>query len=133
MKKCKVCNCSSESDFCFRHKQRKPMPKIGIKKIALEEADKFLKDEGNKMNYFFFLIWQKRPHKSEISGEVLYNPVSTAYFHHILPKKKFPVAEFDEENIVLLTLEEHDNVEMDMYKYEEINKKRELLKLKYNL
>ena len=38
---------------------------------------------------------------------------------------------YDEENIVLLTLEEHDNVERDMYKYEIINKMREKLLKKY--
>ena len=55
------------------------------------------------------------------------------FFHHILPKKQYPQAEFDEENIILLTLEEHDQVEMDMYRYPEINKRREQLKIKYNL
>jgi len=53
------------------------------------------------------------------------------FFHHILPKEKYPEAAYDEENIILLTLEEHDNVERDMYKYEEVNKRRDLLKLKY--
>lgn len=138
MNKCKNCGHNCEGDFCFRHKERKPMPKISkkkenIEKIALEESKNFLQDTINKRNYFFFLIWQERPHKSEISGEILYNPVSTAYFHHILPKKKFPVAEFDEENIVLLTLEEHDNVEMDCFRYPEINKRREELKKKYGI
>ena len=49
----------------------------------------------------------------------------------ILPKEKYPQAAFDEENIILLTLEEHDQVEMDPTRYEEINKKREQLKKKY--
>ena len=40
---------------------------------------------------------------------------------------------YDEENIILLTLEEHDNVERDMYKYPEVNRKRELLKTKYGI
>jgi len=57
----------------------------------------------------------------------------TIYFHHILPKEKYPQAMYDEENIILLTLEEHDNVERDMYKYEEVNRRRELLKKKYDI
>ena len=85
MKKCKVCNCSSESDFCFRHKERKPLPKINKKR---EEKD------NSKMTSFFFLIWQQRPHKSEISGESLGKEPLTIYFHHILPKNKYPQAEY---------------------------------------
>ena len=49
-------------------------------------------------------------------------------FHHILPKSKYPEASLDEENIILLTWEEHDQVEMDMYRYEDINNRREQLK-----
>ena len=55
----------------------------------------------------------------------------TVFFHHILPKNKYLQAAFDEENIILLTLEEHDQVEMDPTRYEEINKRREQLKKKY--
>jgi hypothetical protein len=53
------------------------------------------------------------------------------FFHHILPKEKYPEASLDEENIIFLTLEEHDQVEMDIYRYEEVNKRRALLKSKY--
>ena len=55
------------------------------------------------------------------------------YFHHILPKEKYPQAALDEENIILLTWEEHDQVESDMYRYEEVNKRREQLKQKYEI
>jgi hypothetical protein len=50
-----------------------------------------------------------------------------------LPKSKYPEACLDEENIILLSLSEHEQVEMDIYRYEEVNKKREQLKIKYNL
>jgi hypothetical protein len=80
---------------------------------------------------FFLQIWKKKPHKSEISGEALGSEPLTIFFHHILPKEKYPEAWLDEENIILLTWEEHDNVERDIYKYPEINKRRELLKAKY--
>lgn len=137
MKKCKVCNCSSESDFCFRHKERRPMPKISKKKtLSLIDAGKPFQHDNNlrmERNNLFFLIWQERPHESEISFTDLGKTINSTYFHHILPKNKYPQAEFDKQNIILLTFEEHEAVEADMYKYEEINKKRELLKLKYNL
>ncbi len=55
------------------------------------------------------------------------------YFHHILAKEKYPEACLDEENIILLTLDEHSNVESDIYRYEEVNKRREQLKQKYEI
>jgi hypothetical protein len=135
MKKCKVCNCSSESDFCFRHKERKPMPKISKKLQAIRDSPGYKEytEKMDKMTNFFFLIWQQRPHKSEVSFTDLGKEPLLMFFHHILPKNKYPQAEYDKENIILLTFEEHEAVEADMYKYAEINKRRELLKLKYNL
>lgn len=91
------------------------------------------KSNLEKRNAFFTEIWKERPHKSEISGKKLYEPISTLYFHHILPKSSFPEAEYDKENVILVTGDEHSNVEMDIYKYEEINKRREYLKTKYKL
>ena len=39
----------------------------------------------------------------------------------------------DEENIILLTMWEHADVEADIYKFEEVNKRREQLKKKYEI
>lgn len=82
---------------------------------------------------FFQEIWNERPHKSEVSGTYLGKEPLSIYFHHILPKSKLPEGELDPENIIILTGEEHENVENDMYRYEEINKRREILLRKYNL
>ena len=65
----------------------------------------------------FLGIWKKKPHKSEVSGTYLGSEAMSTYFHHILAKEKYPEACLDEENIILLTLEEHSNVENDMYRY----------------
>ena len=83
------------------------------------------------MREMFLDIWKKKPHKSEVSGVYLGKEPMSTYFHHILPKEKYPEACLDEENIILLTLEEHSNVENDMYRYEEVNKRRNQLNLKY--
>jgi len=128
-KRCKNCEHNCEGDYCFRCKPRKPLPKIARKLIREIPKEK----EENPMHEFFISIWNKRPHKSEISGEWLGNETLSIFFHHILEKNKYPEAEYDEENIILVTWEEHDNVGADMYKYEEINKRRELLKIKYNI
>lgn len=117
--KCLVCKKKCFEEYCFRHKP---------KKNASNKQENAL-----VMRNMFMDVWKKRPHVSEVSGDRLYEPVSTAYFHHILPKSKYPEAQMDEENIILMTLNEHANVEGDIYRYEEVNKRREKLKLKYNI
>lgn len=102
------------------------------KKKSPEQRKKEI-DETYTMNIFFLSIWNKRKRISEVDGSRLGQEPLTIFFHHILPKKKYPEAKYDEENIILLTWTQHDQVEADMYYYELINKKREQLKIKYNL
>jgi len=85
------------------------------------------------MQEFFLKIWKRKLHYSEVSMDYLGKEPLTVFFHHILPKEKYPQAAFDEENIILLTLEEHDQVEMNPTRYEEVNRRREKLKQKYNV
>jgi hypothetical protein len=128
--KCKICGKNAETEYCFLHKKRKPLAIALRKKLdKSEEVNRNISDR----NEFFLQIWKKRPHKSEVSGEFLGNEPLTVFFHHILPKEKYPLGALDEENIILLTLQEHDQVEMDMYRYEEVNTRREKLLTKYNL
>jgi len=128
--KCKICGKNAESDDCFAHKSRKPLAKTSS--LSSKKLDKS-SENINEMREFFMKIWRQKLHYSEISMDYLGKEPLTVFFHHILPKEKYPEACLDEENVILLTLEEHDNVERDMYKYPEINKRRELLKIKYNL
>jgi|694.fasta_scaffold109607_7 hypothetical protein len=123
---CKTCGRNCEGEYCFKHKPRKPLP-VGNALVKMYQKRK----EDDEMRSLFLWIWRKRIHFSEISGKKLGSEPLSVFFHHILPKEKYPEAAYDEENIILLTLEEHDNVEKDMYKYEEVNKRRDLLKLKY--
>lgn len=92
-----------------------------------------MKYDREKMIQVFFSIWKKRPHVSEVSGKEIHGPLRTHYFHHILPSRKYPEAMYDEENIILLTADEHARVEQDKYRYEEINKRRKKLEKKYNI
>ena len=125
-KQCKSCGNPCEGEYCFRHKPRKPLPKsrIPVKKQATDR-------KSSEMHEFFLQLWKKFPHYSMVSGKYLGSEPLSVFFHHILPKEKYPEAALDEENIVFLTLEEHDQVEMDMYRYEEVNERRKLLKVKY--
>jgi hypothetical protein len=130
MATCKTCGRKCDGEYCFMHKPRKPLAssrgfKTPIKKYEEEMHNIVI------MQTFFLQIWSKRPHKSEVSGESLGSEALSVYFHHILPKNKYPEASLDQENIILLTLNEHDQVESNIYKYEEVNKRREQLIKKY--
>jgi len=149
--KCKTCGANCNGEYCFKHKPRTALAKTG-KLSKLAKNTSFDKSVKSKMSSFlhqkldkskevirkiselqqlFLHIWNKRSHHSQISMDYLGKEPLTVFFHHILPKEKYPQAMFDEENIVLLTLDEHTNVENDMYKYEIVNKMREKLLKKY--
>ena len=130
--KCKTCGKNADSEYCFQHKPRKPLAKTkGLSKVAknvsFDDNDRNISD----MNVFFLQVWAKRKHYSEVSGDYLGKEPLTIFFHHILPKEKFPQAKYDDDNIILLTFDEHNNVENDIYKYEEVNERRNHLKIKY--
>lgn len=145
--KCKVCGKNAQSEYCFLHKPKKqlqqqrmvPTSKLGVGKPIQKRTSKQLSKEIEKkiqtheMFEFFVDLWRKKKHYSEISGEYLGQEPLSVFFHHILPKNKYPEACFDEENIIILTLLEHEQVESDMYRYEEVNIRREKLIKKYNL
>lgn len=129
--KCRVCGKNADSEYCFKHKPRKPLTKMSSflhKKLDKSEE---LTRNISELRDVFLHIWRKRRHVSEVSGDYLGKEPLSVFFHHILPKEKYPEAKLDEDNIILLTLDEHTNVETDIYKYEEVNKRRDLLKNKY--
>lgn len=103
-----------------------------------KETDKQRRKKQEKKEFtarmlsVFMDIWHDRKHNSEVSGRWLGKEPLTIFFHHILPKSKYPQAALDVENIILLTFEEHQKVENDPGIYEEVNKRREQLKLKYD-
>lgn len=131
MATCKTCGKKCDGEYCFQHKPRKPLALTKGFKVKVPEKHPIT--EMNPMKDMFLLIWKKRPHKSEVSGTSLGYEALSTYFHHILPKEKYPQAALDEENIILLTLNEHDQVESDMYRFEEVNQRREQLKKKYEI
>jgi len=142
MKTCTVEGCNKPvfgKHFCKYHYPKSVSPPkwrnfkvIGNRK-AVELVEKEFDLYKERRDAFFHKIWFKRDHVSEVSGTKLGGVINSMFFHHILPKSKYPQAEFDAENIILLTPEEHANVELNIYLYEEINKRRIYLKLKYNI
>jgi len=128
--KCKTCGNNCEGEYCFRHKPRKKLSSKLSKK--LDKSEEVIR-QISEMQEFFLQIWKRRLHYSQVSMDYLGSEPLTIFFHHILPKEKYPQAKHDEDNIILLTLEEHDNVERDMYKYEIINTMRQKLLKKYEI
>jgi hypothetical protein len=131
MNGCKKCGKKCVGEYCFLHKPRKPLASNKGFKVKIPEKHPIT--QVNPMKDMFLRVWKKRQHLSEVSGLPLVGEPLSVYFHHILPKEKYPQAALDEENIILLTLNEHDQVESDMYRYEEVNKRREQLKQKYEI
>ena len=130
--KCKTCGANCEGEYCFKHKPRKPLAKkmSSFLHQKLDKSEEVIR-QIFEMQQFFLRIWNKRPHHSQISMDYLGREPLSIFFHHILPKEKYPEARLDEENIIFLTLDEHRDVENNMYKYPEINRRREILKKKY--
>jgi hypothetical protein len=129
MSVCPTCGARCEGSHCFRHKPRKKLSSKMSKKLDKSED---VVRKISEMQQFFLQIWRKRLHYSQVSMDYLGKEPLSVFFHHILPKEKYPQAMYDEENIILLTLEEHDNVERDIYKYEQVNSKRIKLLEKYS-
>jgi hypothetical protein len=132
MKKCSVEGCNNNvwsSDKCVQHIPKKPLRTC---RGSLQAHKAKVDIDTTLMRNFFVRLWNKRRRVSEISGEKLLSPVSSLYFHHILPKSKYKEAMYDEENLILLTPIEHGNVENNPQRYEIINNKRDYLLKKYS-
>ena len=135
MKTCSVEGCENRiwgKGLCLSHIKRKPItPKRDGLLVA--KRDMFVqKTKIETMRNFFLEIWKERKHYSEVSGDYLGKEPLSTFFHHILPKSKYPELEYDKSNIILLTLDEHTDVEADMYKYDVINQLRIQLLTKIN-
>lgn len=132
-KKCNYNGCTNpvwSRGLCKNHTTSKPLNKPRLKGRKIHKSN--VSNKYNRYN-LFMILWKKRGAKSEISGQRIYGNPSSAHFHHILPKNKYPELDLIPENIIIMTIDEHNNVENDMYKYEEVNRRREILIKKYNL
>jgi 5-methylcytosine-specific restriction endonuclease McrA len=93
------------------HKPRKPLAKTKM----LNPVNKNVKNvENNRqisdMNLFFLQIWdKKKKHDCENCGKWLGNEPLSYMFDHLLEKSKHPELKYEEQNIMLVCLECHDN------------------------
>jgi len=67
----------------------------------------------------YYNVWNAREHVSFISGYPLQGPTSSMWrsqFAHVIPKSKYPQVKYDDDFVVLLTVDEHhayDNMTED--------------------
>ncbi len=118
MKTCSVEGCNNyvwSKGVCKNHIPKEPIRTNKIKTV---------RTEAHPMHVFFKEIWKERRHYSEVSGDYLGSEALSTFFHHILPKSKYPELQYDKSNIILLTLPEHESVENDIYRFEEVNRRR---------
>lgn len=89
------------------------------------------------MGEFFWNIWREREHYSFVSGVFLGHEARAHFFSHVLPRSTYPEAALDPENIVFMTLQEHNLYEFHSHKVKEkpewkkVFDLRESLKFKY--
>jgi hypothetical protein len=86
---------------------------------------------AQKQWLFFYLILQTRGKESEISQSKLYGEINSTWFHHILPKSKFPELRYCVDNIIVLTSDEHNAVENGK-EYEEVERRKKDLQSRYD-
>lgn len=91
------------------------------------------KEQRDKIWELFDSIWNSRPHRSEVSGETIWGENRSIYYHHILPKSVYKQAMYDPDNIIVLSGNEHSSIENNPTIYPEVNRRRELLKIKYGV
>jgi len=126
--KCKTCGKGSESEYCFRCKPRKPLAQSRIKP-SLSFKKKVNGGTTQQLHEFFRNLWAKKKHYCENCGEWLGNEPLSYHFDHLLEKNKHPDLKFEEENIMMVCLECHDNktrgnlTDFVRHKIEEVRKR----------
>lgn len=111
MKTCKIENCNNtiwSNGLCKNHIPRKALAKTKLSSKVVKKLD----NERNisDMNEFFLQVWKNRKqHDCENCGKWLGNEPLSYMFDHLLEKSKFPELKYEEDNIMLVCLECHDN------------------------
>jgi hypothetical protein len=75
------------------------------------KSQKIKKENTEKQWMFFYTLFQASDKVSMLSGEELKGPFTSMWFHHIYPKSKFPELRFCPENIIIVTADEHNQIE----------------------
>lgn len=105
-----------------------------IRKTRTKETIDANKEQHEKDLQFYQSIWSVRRHVCFNCNKGLGYEPNLLYFHHIIRKSSHPEFRYDEENIVLLCGECHNQVETDISKTPKVKQLTiELLKKKYGI
>lgn len=133
--KCKVCGKNADSEYCFAHKSRKPLPSSGkglntrMSSISYNKAKNVHNDGHIMQREMFLAIWKKRPHRCENCDAYLGSEPLSYMFDHVLEKSKYPDLRYEEENICMLCLDCHSdktNCNLSDFMKEKIKKVKEI-------
>ena len=133
--KCKTCGKNSDSDYCFQHKSRKPLPSSGrgltskMSGISCNKAKNVHNDGHIIQREMFLNIWKKRTHRCENCDVHLGSEPLSYMFDHVLEKSKYPDLRYEEENICMLCLDCHSdktNCKLSDFMKEKIKKVKEI-------
>ena|ERR1700751_5210012 len=115
--------------------KKKPKQTLESRGIFVRKPETF--DEVIEENqvlsdqYFYQEIWEEREHKCFESGKPLGTSPLSLFFHHILPKAKYPQYRHSKWNIVMLHPDAHSQVEVNLDKCPRVKALTEHLKLVY--
>lgn len=138
MTKQKVCKKCSRLKFIFSRGMCKECAAKNPKKKKFGGGETVKSKEPTKTDLFDH-IWATRPHVSEVSGKPLFEKGHKFWhwqFSHLLTGN-YSKAVMNEENVVLMTWEEHQNWEFHAHKIRDkeewqwVFNKREMLKQEY--
>ncbi len=128
--KCKTCGKNADSEYCFQHKPRKP---LSSGKGFSNKPSKSKLEKSSLMKQFFMSYWKtNNPHICESCNKQLGKEPLSYMFDHVLEKSKYPELAFEEENIMYLCFECHDNKTRGFLPDVTI-KRIEYLKTKFNI
>lgn len=126
--KCKTCGKNAESEYCFLHKPRKALSKMSSFRVKKLDNSRKTSD----LHEFFLQIWDKNPkHECENCGKWLGKEPLSYMFDHLLEKSKYPDLAMNDDNIMIVCLECHDNKTRG-FLTDLVRQKIEKVRTKYN-
>lgn len=91
----------------MEYQKQPPRPKKKPKSISRISKRKAAANTQPNQKDLFLEIWAERDHISELSGQYLGDEPNAFFFAHILGKGAYPKLKFSKENIMLVTQDEH--------------------------
>ena len=95
--------------LCQLHDKQEHPEKYTIKAKKVEIKTTPIKRQRKVTGEYALMqtIWNTRPHKSFVSGQIILGDMKPHYMAHVLSKGAYPAFRLKADNIVILTEDEH--------------------------